>query len=149
MFNKAGEVLAKHGLKFFYHIHGYEFQPHGSGTLFDLLMTETKPENVKVEMDVFWVVHPKQDPVKLLEKYGSRFELMHVKDMRPGTPTGLLTGQSDVKNDVAIGSGIMKWPEILKAAQKAGVKWYFIEDESPTSIEQIPVSMRFLELLKF
>lgn len=149
VFNKAGEVLAKHGLKFFYHIHGYEFVPQGAGTLFDLLMAETNPEFVKIEMDVFWVVHPKQDPVKLLEKYGSRFELMHVKDMRRGTPTGLLTGQSDVKNDVAIGSGIMKWPEILKAAQNAGVKWYFIEDESPTSIEQIPVSMRFLELLRF
>jgi sugar phosphate isomerase/epimerase len=149
VFNRAGEVLAKHGLKFFYHIHGYEFQPHANGTLFDLLMTETKPEHVKYEMDVFWVVHPKQDPVKLLEKYGSRFELMHVKDMRRGTPTGLLTGKSDVTNDVALGTGIMKWPEILKAAQAAGVKWYFIEDESPASIEQIPISMRFLERVKF
>lgn len=149
VFNRAGEVLAQHGLKFFYHIHGYEFQPHGDGTLFDLLMAETKPEHVKYEMDVFWVVHPKQDPVKLLEKYGSRFELMHVKDMRRGTPTGLLTGKSEVTNDVALGTGIMKWTEILKAAQAAGVKWYFIEDESPTSIEQIPISMRFLERVKF
>ena len=149
VFNRAGEVLAQHGLKFFYHIHGYEFQPHASGTLFDLLMAETKPEHVKYEMDVFWVVHPKQDPVKLLEKYGSRFELMHVKDMRRGTPTGLLTGKSDVTNDVALGTGTLKWPEILKAAQAAGVKWYFIEDESPASIEQIPISMRFLERVRF
>lgn len=149
VFNRAGETLAKHGLKFFYHIHGYEFQPHGDGTLFDLLMAETKPEHVKYEMDVFWVVHPNQDPVKLLAKYGSRFELMHVKDMRRGTPTGLLTGKSDVTNDVALGTGMMKWPEILKAAQAAGVKWYFIEDESPASIEQIPLSMRFLERVKF
>src|SRR5439155_20090737 len=28
MFNRAGEALAKHGVKFFYHTHGYEFQPH-------------------------------------------------------------------------------------------------------------------------
>jgi hypothetical protein len=41
------------------------------------------------------------------------------------------------------------WPAILKAAQEAGVKWYFIEDEAPTSIEQIPQSMRFLEPVKF
>ena len=149
VFNRAGEALAKHGLKFFYHIHGYEFQPHGDGTLFDLIVKETTPEHVRFEMDVFWVVHPGQDPVKLLEKYGSRFELMHVKDMRKGTPTGLLTGKSDVTNDVALGTGIMKWPEILKAAEKAGVKYYFIEDESPTSIEQIPLSMRFLERVKF
>jgi sugar phosphate isomerase/epimerase len=149
VFNRAGEALSKQGLKFFYHTHGYEFQPHGKGTLFDLMMAETRPEFVRYQMDVFWIVHPGQDPVKLLEKYGSRFELMHVKDMRKGTPTGLLTGQSDVKNDVTVGTGMMNWPAILKAAQKAGVKWYFIEDESPTSVEQIPQSLRFLERVKF
>ncbi len=149
VFNKAGEALAKHGLKFFYHTHGYEFQPHGNGTLFDLLMAETKPQFVKYEMDVFWVVHPGADPVKLLEKYGSRFELMHVKDMRKGTQTGLFTGQSDLKNDVTIGTGMMDWPAILKAAQKAGVKYYFIEDESPTVVQQVPLSLRFLERVKF
>ena len=147
VFNRASEALAKHGLKFFYHTHGYEFQPYGEATLFDLLMNETKL--VKLEMDVFWVVHAKQDPVKFLEKYGSRVELMHVKDMKKGTPTGLFTGKSEVTNDVALGTGTMKWPEIMKAAQAAGVKWYFLEDEAPVAVEQIPVSMRFLERLKF
>ncbi|HKX29451.1 MAG TPA: sugar phosphate isomerase/epimerase [Blastocatellia bacterium] len=149
VFNRAGEALAKQGVKFFYHTHGYEFQPHGTGTLFDLMMAETKPEFVRYEMDVFWIVHPGQDPVKLIEKYGSRFELMHVKDMKKGTPTGLLTGKSDVSNDVALGTGIMNWPAILKAAHKAGVKWYFIEDEAPTAVEQIPQSLRYLGQLKF
>ena len=149
VFNRAGEALAKHGLKFFYHTHGYEFQTHGNGTLFDLLMAETKPNFVRYEMDVFWIVHPGQDPVKLLQKYGKRCELVHVKDMKKGTPTGLLTGHSDVANDVALGTGIMDWPAILSAAKKAGVKWYFIEDESPTSVEQIPQSLRFLEQVKF
>src|SRR5258706_5575819 len=73
VFNRAGEALAKHGLKFFYHTHGYEFQPFGNGTLFDLMMAETKPEFVRYEMDVFWIVHPGQDPVKLFEKYGNHF----------------------------------------------------------------------------
>jgi len=45
-------------LKFFYHTHGYEFQPHGEGTLFDLLMAETNPKFVSYEMDIFWIVHP-------------------------------------------------------------------------------------------
>src|SRR5205085_2295226 len=60
VFNKAGEDLAKQGITFFYHTHGYEFQPHGDGTLFDLLVTETKPDLVSYEMDVFWIVHPGQ-----------------------------------------------------------------------------------------
>jgi len=148
VFNRAGETLAKHGIKFFYHTHGYEFLPYRDGTLFDLLMAETNPEYVRIEIDVFWIVHPGQDPVKLLEKYGKRFELMHVKDMKRGTPGGF-TGQSDVTNNVPLGEGVIDWPSVFRAAKKAGVKWYFIEDESPTSVAQIPQSLRYLEKLKF
>jgi sugar phosphate isomerase/epimerase len=149
VFNRAGEALAKHGLKFFYHTHGYEFLPYGKGTLFDLMMAETKPQFVHYEMDVFWIVHPGQDPVKLLEKYGSRFELMHIKDMKQGTPTGLFTGHADVASNVALGTGVIDWPAVFRAAQKAGVKWYFIEDESAASVQQIPESLSYLAKLKF
>ena len=148
IFNRAGEVLAKQGIKFFYHTHGYEFQPYGQGTLFDLLMAETNPKFVRYEMDIFWIIHPDQDPAKLLAKYGSRFELMHLKDMKKGV-TGDLTGHSDVSNDVAFGTGQIDFPAILKAAKSAGVKWYFIEDESPTAAAQIPQSLRYLEQVKF
>jgi len=148
VFNRAGEALAKQGIKFFYHTHGYEFLPYGNGTLFDLMMAETKPELVRLEMDVYWIVHPGQDPLKFLEKYGNRIDLMHVKDMKKGTPGGF-TGQSDVTNNVVLGTGIIDWPSVFRAAKKAGVKWYFIEDESPTSVEQIPLSLRYLETVKF
>jgi sugar phosphate isomerase/epimerase len=94
-------------------------------------------------------VHPGQDPVKLLEKYNKRFQLMHLKDMKKGTPTGLLTGHTDVGNDAALGAGQMDIPAILRAAKKVGVKWYFLEDESPVSEQQIPQSIKFLEQVKF
>ncbi len=149
VFNRAGEALAKHGLKFFYHCHGYEFQPFRQETLFDLLMKETNPKSVRYKMDIFWVVFPNQDPVKLFEKYGKRWELVHLKDMKKETVTGPLTGGTDVKNDAALGAGKMDLPAILRAAKKAGVKWYFIEDESPWSETQIPQSLRFLEQVKF
>ena len=149
VFNKAGEVMKKHGLKFFYHVHGYEFQPFGQGTLLDLLITETDPKLVSYEMDIFWIVFPGQDPVKLLQKYGKRWELAHLKDMRKGTQTGSLSGGTDVKNDAALGSGLMDLPAILRAAKKAGVKYYFIEDESPWSEQQVPQSLRYLEQVRF
>jgi sugar phosphate isomerase/epimerase len=148
VFNNAGQLAAQHHMHFFYHTHGYEFQPYGDGTLFDLLMRETNPANVKFEMDIFWIVHAGQDPVKLLQKYACRWELMHLKDMRKGTPTGLLTGSSDVNNDVALGTGIIDLPAILLEARKVGVQWYFIEDESPNSMEQIPQSLVYLRDLK-
>lgn len=143
VFNRAGQATAKVGIKFFYHNHGYEFQPHGAGTLFDLLMGETKPEWVSYQMDVLWVQHPGQDPVKLLEKYGKRWELMHLKDLKRGVK-GDLSGGTDVRNDVALGTGQIALPAVLKAAQKVGVKYYFIEDESPTVLEQLPQSLAFL-----
>jgi sugar phosphate isomerase/epimerase len=149
VFNNAGEALAKHGLKFFYHVHGYEFQPYQDGTLFDLLMSGTDPKFVNFQMDVFWIVHPGQDPVKLLEKYPSRWLLMHLKGMRESTPTGLLTGHSAVTNDVAVGTGKIDYVPIVNAAKKIGVKWYIIEDESPVSEQQIPQSYNYLEALKW
>ena len=145
VFNQAGAAAAKHKMKFFYHTHGYEFQPFGDGTLFDLLVNGTDAKTVKFEMDIFWIAHAGEDPVKLLAKYPKRFELMHLKDMKKGTPTGLLTGSSDVRNDAALGTGQLDLPAILREAKKVGVKWYFIEDESPVSEQQIPESLKYLD----
>jgi len=109
--------------------------------------TNPKPEFVTFELDIFWAVHPGQDPVKLLQKYPNRWELMHVKDMRKGTKTGLLTGSEDVRNDVPIGSGQIDIAATLREAARVGVKHYFIEDESPAVVDQIPQTVRYLESL--
>jgi sugar phosphate isomerase/epimerase len=146
-FNRFGEALAAVGLRFFYHNHGFEFVPHGDDTLFDLIVRETNPEHVTFEMDVFWTVHPGQDPLALLKKFPNRWELMHVKDMKKGTATGKLTGSEDVRNDVVVGRGQIDVAAALQTAQEIGVKHFFIEDESPTVTEQIPLSLRYLESL--
>lgn len=149
VFNKAGEALAKEGITFFYHAHGYEFGKHGDGTLLDLLITETKPEHVSYQMDVLWIVFPGQDPVKLLEKYGNRWKLMHLKDLKKGVATGSLSGKTELTNDVTLGTGQTDWPAVIAAAKKVGVQHYFIEDESPTSMEQIPLSVQFMKTQGF
>ena len=87
--------------------------------------------------------------MKLLKKYPGRWELMHLKDLKKGVKTGELTGKTDVTNDVPLGTGQMNWPEILKAARESGVKYYFIEDESPSVLDQVPQTMKFLETVPF
>ena len=149
VFNKAGEIGAREGVRVFYHCHGYEFHKHGDATLMDLLMKETNPKHVSFEMDVLWVVFPGEDPVKWLKKYPGRWDLMHLKDLKKGVKTGDLGGKTDVTNDVPLGTGQMNWPAILKAAKESGVKHYFIEDESPTVVEQIPQSLKYLREVKF
>lgn len=145
VFNKAGAALAKEGMAFNYHNHGYEFTPYGDGTLFDLLVQQTDPKTVFFEMDVLWAFLPGQDLVKLLEKHSTRWRLFHLKDLRKGVPTGKWGGGTSTKNDVALGTGQVDWPHVLQAAQKIGVEYYFIEDESPDVLEQLPQSLRYLE----
>ncbi|MEK0449988.1 MAG: Inosose dehydratase [Verrucomicrobiota bacterium] len=150
-FNKWGEALAKDGLKFMYHCHGYEFKPIAEGsekTFMDVLMEKTKPEFVAFEMDVFWVVHPGADPVKYLNKYPKRWQLLHIKDMAKTARVGIFTGKAPHEEGVVVGTGRMDWSAILKAAAAAGVKHYFIEDEHPAAATQIPQSIKYLETLK-
>jgi len=148
-FNTIGKRLNDAGIQFYYHIHGYEFYPYKDGlTLFDLLMEKTDPELVKYQLDVLWAVFPGQDPVKLLRKYPDRWISMHLKDLAKGVE-GNLSGGTDVRNDVPLGTGQADFPAILKAAQEIGIKQYFIEDESPDVLKQIPQSLRFLSTVRF
>jgi sugar phosphate isomerase/epimerase len=147
-FNSVGKILKEdHGLTFCYHNHGYEFQPFGEGSLFDLIVQETNPEYVSFEMDILWTFFPGADPAALLEKYGDRFKLMHVKDLRKGI-NGNLSGTTPTENDVTLGTGQLNLPEILRAAKKAGVVHYYLEDESPIYYLQVPKSIKFLETLE-
>lgn len=147
LFNSVGERLKKADLTFAFHIHGYEFQPYTTGTMFDLMMRHTKPEFVSYELDVFWAAQGGADPVALLEKYGSRFKLMHVKDLRKGAAINL-TGSAPDSDSVPVGQGQINWAAVLKAAQAARVEHYFIEDEAVDAVEQIPVTLRYLENLR-
>ena len=148
VFNAAGPKFKEAGVVFTYHCHGYEFQPFGDGTLFDLIVKDTKPDSVFFELDVFWAQQGGADPAKLLEKYGSRFRLMHVKDLRKGA-TKNFTGGAPDEDSVPLGQGEVDWKAVLQAAQRARVEHYFIEDEAKNAADQIPQTLRYLEGLKW
>jgi sugar phosphate isomerase/epimerase len=147
VFTKAGKLMHENGITFCYHIHGYEFRPYEGGTLFDWLVKNTDPRYVNFEMDVFWVKHPGQDPVALLNKYPGRFKMLHLKDRKHGTE-GNQAGHAPDETNVVLGQGDVGIAEIMKAAKGIPVKHYFIEDESPVSEEQIPQSLKYLKSLK-
>jgi sugar phosphate isomerase/epimerase len=147
VFNNAGKILKENGLSFCYHPHGYEFRPYKNETLFDYLVKSLNPEYANFEMDVFWIKHPGQDPVALLEKYKGRFKLMHLKDRKSGTE-GNQNGEADVETNVVLGTGDVGIADIMKVSKKYGVEYFFIEDESSRSMEQVPQSLAFLKSLK-
>jgi sugar phosphate isomerase/epimerase len=147
-FNRVGKILKqKYGLEFIYHNHGFEFQPYQDGTLYDFLVKQTDPSYVSFELDILWAYFPEQDPAVLLGKYGSRYKTIHLKDLKNDVQ-GNLSGSTDQDNDVALGTGQINIRTVLIAAQKAGVKHYYLEDESKNVLSQVPQSLAYLKGLK-
>ena len=146
-FNRVGKILKENGLTFCYHNHGYEFRPYEDGTLFDYIAENTDPEYVSFEMDILWTFLPGADPAALLRKYGDRWKLMHLKDLKKGVESNH-TGHTPLENNVVLGSGQIDMPAVLKAAKEVGIQHYFIEDESPWVSEQVPQSLAYLKSLK-
>lgn len=148
-FNEWGAACKKEGLKFGFHPHGLEFRPTANGeTVFDILARETKPDLVFFQMDTYWAHYAGQDPVKLFAKHPDRWLTIHIKDMLKGLATGVHTGSTPPTAKVTVGTGQMDWPAILRAAQKAKVQHYFLEDETPTPLQCIPDSLKYLRGLK-
>jgi sugar phosphate isomerase/epimerase len=146
-FNAGGKVLKENGVTFCYHIHGFEFQPYEDGTLLDYIIKNTNPEYVSFEMDILWTHFGGGDPVALLKKYGTRFKLLHVKDLKKGTPKDL-TGGTSQENDVVLGTGEIDVAGVIREANKLGIKHFFIEDESSSVTKQVPLSIAYLKSLK-
>jgi sugar phosphate isomerase/epimerase len=143
--NTMGKQLReKHGLTFVLHNHGMEFVAEGQGTLYDFIHEQTRPEDVSFELDVLWAYLPGADPVAILEKYGARIPLMHVKDVRKGLRR-TWGHKYDSDNDVTLGTGQLDQSAIFAAAKKAGVKHFYLEDESSHSLAQVPQSIAFLK----
>lgn len=82
--NKVGERCKDYGMQLLYHNHYHEFQRFGGETVFELLMNNTDPELVKIELDTYWTTRGQQDPVALLKQYGKRVRLVHQKDYTKG-----------------------------------------------------------------
>jgi sugar phosphate isomerase/epimerase len=150
-FDRWGKAARAEGLQFFYHVHGYEFKPGADGVLpMDVLMKQTDPDAVKFEMDVFWASLPGNDPVALLKKYPGRWKLMHIKDMKKGVATGVHTGSANPdSSEVPTGTGQTDYRAVLRAAKEVGVEKFYLEDETARPFETVPLSIRWLETVKY
>lgn len=147
--NRWGAAIKAAGMTFAYHTHGYEFRPdpRTGETPFEALMKGTDPSMVSLELDVFWVTHAGVDPLALLRKYPGRWKMLHLKDLRSGAALDN-SGAAPAEDDVPVGTGQVSWPRILEAAREAGVEYYFIEDESPAPLTNVPLSLRYLSDFK-
>jgi sugar phosphate isomerase/epimerase len=146
-FNAAGKNAAAAGVQFFYHAHGFEFAPGpGNKTLFDTIVAQTDPAQVKFELDIFWAHHGSADPVALLKAYPDRFVLTHMKDMKPGTKKDF-TGHAADDTSVALGAGEVNVKGVVEAARNTSVEWHIIEEESREPEKNVPAGLAYLKSL--
>src|ERR1700744_6228711 len=119
--NKAGEVTKAMGVHLGYHNHNFEFIDMGGGQNgYELLLNNTDPALVKMEMDVYWIVRGGADPVELFKQHPGRFSLLHVKDM----------DKTNRELTTEVGSGTIDFKNIFAHAKLAGVDYAFVEQES-------------------
>ena len=150
-FGRWGAAARAQGLRFFYHIHGYEFQPAPDGVRpLDVLIQGTDAADVSYELDVFWASRPGANPAELIRQYPGRWALLHLKDMRRGTPTNDYSGGADPNaTEVPVGSGQIDYRAVLQAARTAGAAYYFIEDETAAPFATIPQSVAWLSTVRW
>jgi len=117
---KAGEVLAKEKIVLSYHNHGFEFEKYGDKLGIEILMGESDPRYLKMELDTYWVQYGGADPAQWCLKFKGRLPLLHCKDMA-------------IKNNqpitAEVGEGNLNWKAIFDACKKAGTEWYLVEQD--------------------
>jgi len=147
-FNRWGEQVQRRGMRFGFHNHNYEFRRFGETTGYEVLVSRTDPKLVSFEMDCYWVTQAGQDPLQMLEKLGPRIRLLHLKDRKPGFPPSQKINRQ-AEHFTPVGTGTIRWKEILAAAQSNGIEHMFVEQDSGDlpPLEELRISYKNLEPL--
>lgn len=119
LLNQSGLMTKKAAIGFAYHNHDFEFGKFEENTIYDFILDNTDSDLVKMELDLYWISKTGFNPLDYFEKYPRRFPLWHVKDMKAGT-----------KDFSEIGNGTIDFKTIFEAREKAGLKHWFVEQDS-------------------
>ncbi|MCD4746966.1 MAG: sugar phosphate isomerase/epimerase [Bacteroidales bacterium] len=139
-FNKIGERCKNSGLQFAYHNHAFEFEKMDGIIPYDILLEQTDQEFVTMQLDLYWMVFGGYEPIDYFGKYPGRFGLWHVKDM----------DNTEERESTEIGKGVIDFKKIFAAKKKAGMKYFYLEQESfkIPPFESIAISYNYLNNLQ-
>jgi sugar phosphate isomerase/epimerase len=138
--NPIGSACRDRGIELCYHHHSFEFQRFNGKSGMDILLENTEPALVKIELDVYWLQHGGEDPVKFIERTRGRVPLVHLKDMAAGPE----------RKFAEVGRGILDFKSILAACAAAGVRWGVVEQDltyATPPIEAVRTSFENLQKL--
>ncbi len=139
-FNKCGEQCVSRGLKFGYHNHEYEFETADGQILYDILLKNTDPKLVNMELDLGWVIVAGKKPEDYFNNYPGRFPLWHLKDMNLAE-----------KQSTEFGKGQLDILGMLHSYKRSGMKYFFIEQEEygKDAYDSLEYDINFYKKLKW
>lgn len=115
--NVAGEQVTAAGLGFAYHNHGFEFIDHDGENGYNIILKETDPSLVKLQLDMYWVMHSsKLTPKELVRNHPGRYVMWHIKDMDKVT-----------RDYTELGNGSINYAEVLPDPVVSGLEFYYLE----------------------
>lgn len=122
--NSLARDLAERGGGLCYHNHEHEFVAVEGRPAFERLVESTDAA-VRFELDVGWARAAGADPAALVDRYGERIPLVHLKDVAldPDAPRG---GRS-----VDLGEGDVDLDACVAAARRADAEWLVFEHDDP------------------
>jgi len=136
MLNLIGAACRTRGLQLCYHHHDFEFERFGALSGMEILLHETDPALLQVEIDVYWAAYAGVDPVALLRGLAGRVPLVHLKDMAADGSRAF----------AEVGHGVLDVESILAACDEVGVKWLVVEQDhcQRSPFESVAMSLAFL-----
>lgn len=115
--NKIGEQVHKSGLGFAYHNHGFEFEKHNGVSGYQIILNETDPALVKLQLDMYWVMHSSdQTPKEIVDSQAGRIVMWHIKDMDKQT-----------RDYTELGNGSIDYKQELPNPKKSGLDFFYLE----------------------
>ncbi len=147
--NQIGEAAKKRGMEYAYHNHNVEFRSlEGGGTGYEILLTQTDPKLVKLEVDAGWMAAGGADPAALIRANAERVRLLHFKDFSSITPPVTELGAAAGSHIVDLGTGVVPLKAAYEAARKAGVQYFIVDHDPPfhgkTAFEAAKVDYDFV-----
>lgn len=115
--NRIGEQVNASGLGFAYHNHDFEFTDHGGKIGYDILLKQTDPNLVKLQMDMYWIEHAsKKSPKQWIAENPGRYVMWHIKDMDKVT-----------RDYTEMGNGSIDYITLLSDIDTDALQYYYIE----------------------
>jgi len=153
-FNRIGELARERGMRFYYHNHFQEFQRLDGDCVYDLILANTDPDLVYLEVDTYWVYRGGQDPLEWITRYADRVILLHQKDFPADAPQplDLYDGVVDPTENIdmtvfedrleplcftEIGTGVLPIQDIITTAGTLPNLEYMLLEQDHTTLSEI------------